>query len=50
MTTHGAFILAAYAVTVLVLFGMIGAIVNDYVTLRRALQKFPPRGNEAEDA
>ncbi len=50
MTTHGAFILAAYAVTALVLLGMIGAITSDYFALRRALQKFPPRGAEAEDA
>jgi heme exporter protein CcmD len=47
---HGAFIFAAYAITALVMLGIIGAIVRDYVVLRRELAKFPPRGNEAEDA
>jgi heme exporter protein CcmD len=47
---HGAFIFAAYAITALVMLGIIGAIVRDYVALRRELAKFPPRVNEAEDA
>lgn len=49
MTGHGAFILAAYAVTVTVLLGLIVAIIVDHRALRRALAKFPPRG-EAEES
>jgi heme exporter protein CcmD len=37
---HFGFILAAYAVTFVVVAGMIGAIVLDHRALRRALARF----------
>jgi heme exporter protein CcmD len=36
---HFGFILAAYAVTVVIVLGMIGAIVLDHHTLRQALAR-----------
>lgn len=50
MTSHGAFIFAAYGITALVMLGLIGAILREYGALRRALTKFPPRGGDGEDA
>ena len=50
LATHGAFIFAAYAITALITLGMIGAILADYRSLRRALAKFPPRRAEMDDA
>ena len=46
---HFGFILAAYAVTVVVVLGMIGAIVLDHRALRRALEKFGPRSVSTGD-
>ena len=49
MSTHAAFILAAYGLTFVVIAGMIGVIVREHAALRRALAKFPQRG-ETKDA
>jgi heme exporter protein CcmD len=46
---HFGFILAAYAVTVVVVLGMIGAILLDHRALRRALDKLGPRGSATGD-
>ena len=47
MSTHVAFIFAAYGLTFCVVAGMIGAIMRDYFALKRGLAKFPQRGDEA---
>jgi heme exporter protein CcmD len=39
-SAHFGFILAAYAVTVATVLGMIGAIILDHRALRRALERF----------
>ncbi len=49
MSTHSVFILAAYGLTFVVVALMIGAITREYASLRRALDKFPPRDG-GEDA
>ena len=49
MTSHGAFIFAAYGVAFCVIAGMAGAIIAEHVALRRALAKFPARGGDADE-
>ncbi|VFU08693.1 heme exporter protein CcmD [Methylocella tundrae] len=41
---HFGFIVAAYGVGFVVIAGMIFAILRDYFTLKRALSRFPQRG------
>ncbi len=43
MDRHTPFILASYAVTVLVLGGVIAAIILDHLKLKKALSRFPAR-------
>ena len=44
MSDHGAFILAAFLIAGAVVGLMLGAIMLDHRSLKRALAKFPPRG------
>jgi heme exporter protein CcmD len=44
VSDHGDFIIAAFAITAAVVALMLGAIVRDHRALKRALAKFPPRG------
>lgn len=46
-SAHIPFIVAAYAVTGVVVGAMVIAIVADYIGLRRALARFGPRGLDA---
>ena len=46
---HFGFILAAYAVTFVVVLGMIGAILLDHRALRRELERFGARMPAAGD-
>lgn len=45
MGEHAGFIIAAYAVTVAVILGVIGWTLFDHARLKRALQRFPARGD-----
>ena len=45
---HTGFIVAAYAVTAVVVVSMIVVIVADYVGLRRSLARFGARGLDRE--
>jgi heme exporter protein CcmD len=44
MSDHAEFIVAAYLIAGAVVAVMLGAIILDHRSLRRALAKFPPRG------
>jgi len=44
MSDHAAFILAAFLIAGAVVAVMLGAIILDHRNLKRALAKFPPRG------
>jgi len=44
MSDHAAFILAAFLIAGAVVVVMLGAILLDHRSLKRALAKFPPRG------
>ena len=44
MSDHAAFILAAFLIAGAVAAIMLGAIILDHRSLKRALAKFPPRG------
>ena len=44
MSDHAAFILAAFLIAGAVVAVMLGAILLDHRSLKRALAKFPPRG------
>jgi len=44
MSDHAAFILAAFVIAGAVVAIMLGAILLDHRSLKRALAKFPPRG------
>jgi heme exporter protein CcmD len=46
---HGTFIFASYAITALVLGGVIGWTLLDYRNLRRALDKLPNRDGAQRD-
>ena len=43
MSAHAGFILAAYALTGVAILGLIAAIAWEHRSLRRALDKYPPR-------
>jgi heme exporter protein D len=45
---HFGFVVAAYAIGFVIIGGMIFAILRDYFTLRRALARFPGRGERDE--
>ena len=44
MSDHAEFIIAAFLIAGAVVAVMLGAIILDYRGLKRALAKFPPRG------
>ena len=44
MSDHAEFIIAAFLIAGAVVAVMLGAIMLDHRSLRRALAKFPPRG------
>ena len=44
MSDHAAFIIAAFVIAGAVVVFMLGAIILDHRSLKRALAKFPPRG------
>ena len=44
MSDHAAFIIAAFVIAGAVVAVMLGAIILDHRGLKRALAKFPPRG------
>ena len=44
MSDHAAFIIAAFVIAGAVVAVMLGAILLDHRSLKRALAKFPPRG------
>jgi heme exporter protein CcmD len=44
MSDHAAFIIAAFLIAGAVVVFMLGAIILDHRSLKRALAKFPPRG------
>lgn len=45
MGEHAGYIVAAYGITVVVILGVIGWTMFDYARLKRALQRFPARGD-----
>lgn len=45
---HTGFIVAAYAITALVIVSMTVAILTDYRSLKKALTRFGDRGTERE--
>lgn len=45
MGEHAAYIIAAYGVTAIVILGVVGWTLIDYARLKRALQRFPARGD-----
>jgi heme exporter protein D len=45
---HFGFVVAAYAIGFIIIAGMIFAILRDYFALRRALARFPGRGERDE--
>ena len=49
MGKHGAFIIAAYAMTGLSIIGLIVYVVSDYRRLLQALSKFPPRDGDTSE-
>lgn len=46
MSTHAAFVAFSYGVTFAVIAFIIGAIMMDYRSLKRALSRFPQRDSE----
>jgi heme exporter protein CcmD len=44
MSDHAAFLIAAFVIAGAVVAVMLGAIILDHRSLKRALAKFPPRG------
>ena len=44
MSDHAEFIIAAFLIAGAVVVFMLGAIILDHRSLKRALAKFPPRG------
>jgi len=48
MGDHAAFIIATYAVTAIVLLAVIGWTLVDHMRLKRALQRFPARGDNLD--
>jgi heme exporter protein D len=45
---HLVFVIAAYALGFVVLGGMVASVVTDYLSLKRALSKFPARSDPRE--
>jgi heme exporter protein CcmD len=45
---HFGFVIAAYGIGFFIIAGMIFAILRDYFALRRALARFPGRGERDE--
>ena len=50
MVAHTGFIVAAFAITALVVGIMIFAVIMDHRSLKRALARFPGRDGEGEGA
>jgi len=50
MDRHTPFILASYALTFLVLAGLIGAIIYDHLRLKKSLTRFPAREDGDREA
>jgi hypothetical protein len=47
---HLGFIIAAYVLGLTVILGMVGVILYDNISLKRALSKFSPRDTLREDS
>lgn len=48
MDRHTPFILASYALTALVIGGIIVSIIREHIRLKRALSRFPARERDSE--
>ena len=48
MTSHAGFIAAAFGLTAIIVFAVIGTLVADHRSLRRALARFADRNTDGD--